>query len=177
MHQYIPEILLTNMRYDKMTFIRIWRFITLMLAAFSLSLSMTHLLEMPQRMQFNQQLWVRVTVVENVYKLFGTVGAGFEITAILTAIILTLLVHNRGSTLYWTLGGAILLVLAFVSWIVLIAPMNAEFAKWLTDSIPADWTRYRDQWEYAHAVNAVIKIMGLSSLAISVLVEIPKTRL
>jgi hypothetical protein len=160
-----------------MTFIRTWRFITLMLAAFSLSLSMAHLLELPQRMQFDQQLWVRVTVVENVYKLFGTVGAAFEITAVLTAIVLAFLVRkNRGSTFYWTLSGAILLVLALVSWIVFVAPMNAEFAKWLTNPIPADWTRYRDRWEYAHAVNAVIKIMGLSSLAISVLVEIPKTR-
>ena len=159
-----------------MIFIKTWRFITLMLAAFSLSLSMTHLLELPQRMRFDQQLWVKVTVVENVYKLFGTVGAAFEITAVLTAIMLAFLVRDRGSTFYWTLGGAILLVLAFVSWIVFVAPMNAEFAKWLTSPIPADWTRYRDQWEYAHAVNAVIKIMGLSSLAISMLVEIPKTR-
>ena len=160
-----------------MTFIKTWRFITLMLAAFSLSLSMTHLLELQQRMRFDQQLWVKVTVVENVYKLFGTVGAAFEITAVLTAIVLAFLVRkNRGSTFYWTLSGAILLVLALVSWIVFVAPMNAEFAKWLTNPVPADWTRYRDRWEYAHAVNAVIKIMGLSSLAISVLVEIPKTR-
>jgi hypothetical protein len=155
-------------------YIRTWRFISLMLAAFSLSLSMTHLLELPQRMQFNQQLWVRVTVVENVYKLFGTVGAVFEITAIMTAIILTFLVRNRGSTFYWTLGGAILLVLAFVSWIVFIAPMNAEFAKWLTNPISADWTQYRDRWEYAHALNAVIKIIAVGSLAISVLVETPQ---
>lgn len=159
-----------------MTFIRSWRFITLMLASFSLSLSMTHLLELPQRMQFDQQLWVRVTVVENVYKLFGSVGAVFEITAILTAIMLAFLVRKHGSTFYWTLGGAIVLVLAFVSWIMFVAPMNAEFAKWLTNPVPADWTRYRDQWEYAHAVNAFIKIIGLSLLAISVLVETPKKR-
>jgi len=125
-------------------------------------------------MQFDQQLWVRVTVVENVYKLFGTVGAVFEISAILTAVILTFLVRDRGSTFYWTLGGAILLVLAFVSWIVFIAPMNAEFAKWLTDPIPVDWTRYRDRWEYAHAANAVIKIIALGLLATSVLIETPQ---
>jgi uncharacterized membrane protein len=159
-----------------MTFIRSWRFITLMLASFSLSLSMTHLLELPQRMQFDQQLWVRVTVVENVYKLFGSVGAVFEVTAILTAIVLAFLVRKHGSTFYWTLGGAILLVLAFVSWIVFVLPMNAEFAQWGTNPIPADWTRYRDQWEYAHAVNALIKIVGLSLLVISVLVETPKKR-
>jgi len=147
-----------------------------MLASFSLSLSMTHLLELPQRMQFDQQLWVRVTVVENVYKLFGSVGAVFEVTAILTAIVLAFLVRKHGSTFYWTLGGAILLVLAFVSWIMFVLPMNAEFAQWGTNPIPADWTRYRDQWEYAHAVNALIKIVGLSLLVISVLVETPKKR-
>ncbi len=153
-----------------MTFLRTWRFTTLMLAAFSLSLSMTHLLELPQRMRFDQQLWVRVTVVENVYKLFGTVGAVFEITAILTAIILTFLVRDRGAAFYWTLGGAILLMLAFVSWIVFVAPMNAEFAKWLTNPIPVDWMQYRNQWEYAHAVNAVIKIIAVGSLTISMIV-------
>jgi hypothetical protein len=155
-------------------YLRTWRFIALMLAAFSLSLSMTHLLELPQRMRFDQQLWVRVTVVENVYKLFGTVGAVFEIAAILTAIILAFLVRNRGATFYWISIGAILLVLAFVNWITFIAPMNTEFAKWLTNPIPADWTRYRDRWEYAHAINAVIKIIAVGSLAISVLVETPQ---
>ena len=159
-----------------MTFIRFWRFITLMLASFSLSLSMTHLLELPQRMRFDQQLWVRVTVVENVYKLFGSVGAFFEITAIITAIVLAFLVRKQGSTFYWTLGGAIVLVLAFLSWIMFVAPMNVEFAKWLTNPIPMDWMRYRDQWEYAHAVNALIKIIGLSLIVISVIVETPKKR-
>lgn len=67
-----------------------------MLAAFSLGFSMVHLLEIPQRRQFYQQLWVRVTVVENVYKLFASVGAVFEITVILSAIILTFLVGDRG---------------------------------------------------------------------------------
>jgi hypothetical protein len=159
-----------------MTFIRVWRFITLMLASFSLSLSMTHLLELPQRMQFDQQLWIRVTVTENIYRLFGTVGAVFEIAAILTAIILAFLVRKHGSTFYWTLGGAILFAIAFVSWIIFIAPMNSEFAKWLINPIPSNWMQYRDQWEYAHATNAFIKIIGLSFLVISILVEIPKKR-
>jgi len=159
-----------------MTFIRVWRFITLMLAAFSLSLTMTHLLELPQRMRFDQQLWVRVTVIENIYRLFGTVGAFFEIAAILTAIILVFLIRKHGSTFYWTLGGAMLLAIAFVSWVIFIAPMNAEFAKWLTNPIPSNWMQYRDQWEYAHATNAFIKIIGLSFLVISILVEIPKKR-
>jgi hypothetical protein len=159
-----------------MIFIRAWQFITLMLASLSLSLSMTHLLELPQRMQFDQQLWVSVTVFENVYRLFGSVGAVFEITAILTAIGLVFLVRGRGIAFYWTLAGAILLISAFISWIVFIAPMNAEFAKWLTNPVPVDWMRYRNQWEYSHAINACIKIMGLSFLTIGVLVGISGER-
>jgi uncharacterized membrane protein len=135
---------------------------------------MTHLLELPQRMRFDQQLWIKLTVFENLYKLFGSVGAAFEITAIFMAVVLVFLVRKRGSTFYWTLGGVIFLVLAFVSWIMFVAPMNAEFAKWLTNPIPADWRQYRDRWEYAHAINAFIKIIGLSLLVISVLVETPK---
>ncbi|WP_245552518.1 hypothetical protein [Cyanobium gracile] len=137
---------------------------------------MAHLLELPQRMQFDQQLWVRVTVIENVYRLFGTVGAAFEITAIMTAIVLIFLVRGRGSTFYWTLVGAILLLLAFASWIMFVAPMNEEFGRWLTNPVPDDWTRYRNQWEYSHAASAFIKLFGLSSLVISVLVETPKMR-
>lgn len=164
------------MRQGKMTLIQGWRFSTLMLTSLSLSLSMAHLLELPQRMLFDQQLWVRVTVFENAYRLFGSVGATFEMSAILTAIVLIFLVRRRGSTFYWTLGGSIFLVLAFVSWIMFVAPMNAEFARWLTNPIPENWTQYRDQWEYTHAVNAFIKLIGLSLLVISVLVETPKKR-
>lgn len=159
-----------------MRFIKTWQFITLMLASFSLSLSMTHLLEMLQRMQFDQQLWVRVTVFENIYRLFGTVGAVFEITAILMAIGLAFLVHDRGIVFYWTLAGVVLLILAFVSWIIFVAPMNAEFAKWLINPVPVNWMQYRNQWEYAHAINACIKIIGLSFLTIGSLVQMPEYR-
>lgn len=160
-----------------MILIQIWRFITLMLASFSLSLSMAHLLELPQRIQFSQELWVRVTVVEGVYQYFGSVGAFFELGSVIAAIILIFLVRKRGSTVYWTVGGAILLGLALISWITFIAPMNAEFATWLTNPVPLDWTRYRNQWEYAHAINAFIKMMGLGFLFVSVLVEVPRRKI
>lgn len=153
-----------------------FRFAAILLAAFSLCLSMTHLLEFPQRMMFDQQLWVNVTVVENVYKYFGSVGAVFEIGAILTAIVLTFLVRGHGAAFYWTVGGALLLVMAFVSRIVFVSTANAELARWLTNPVPANWTSTRNQWEYAHAGNAFVKIAGFSCLVISLLVETPTNK-
>lgn len=159
-----------------MTRIQTWQFITIMLAALSLSPSIAHLLELPRRMKFAQQLWVQVTVFENVYRLFGSVGAVFEVGAIVAAMVLAFLVRKHRSVFYWTLGGAMLLALAFVSWIVFVAPMNDEFAQWLTNPVPPNWTRYRNQWEYAHAINAVIKLLGLSLLVLSVLFDTPKNK-
>lgn len=155
-------------------FLKIWRFITILLAAFSLGLSLAHLLELPPRMRFDQTLWVRVTVFENVYALFGIIGAFFETGAILAAIVLIFLVRKRGATFYWTIAGTVFLIIAFASWIIFVAPMNAEFAKWLTAPMPPDWTRFRNQWEYAHAANAFIKIFGFAFLIISALVETPE---
>jgi hypothetical protein len=154
--------------------IRIWRFITLMLTSLSLSPSIAHLLEMPQRLKFDQQLWVKVTVLENVYRLFGSIGAAFEVGAVITAIVLSFLVRKHHSVFRWTVSGAVLLLLALVSWILFVAPMNAEFAQWLTSPVPADWVRYRNQWEYTHAINAFIKLAALSLLVISVVIETPK---
>ena len=123
--------------------VKLFRFATIMLAAFSLSLSMAHLLELPQRIAFDQEPGVRVMVVEGVYKYFGIVGSVFELGAILMAFVLSLLLRKRGSTFYWTLGGALLLLVAFASWIVFV---NA-------------------------AIHAFIKLGGLSLLVISIFAE------
>lgn len=153
--------------------VRVCRFAAIMLAAFSLSLSMTHLLELPQRMQFDQELWVRVTVFEGVYKYFGIVGSMFELGAIVAAFLLTYLLRGRGPTFYWALAGALLLLIAFSSWVVFVNSANAELARWLNSPIPTDWTKTRNQWEYAHAINAFIKVGGFGLLVISTLTELP----
>jgi hypothetical protein len=154
--------------------VKIFQFLTLLLAAFSLSLSMAHLLEMPQRMKFDKDLWVTVTVYEGVYNYFGSVGAFFEIGAILAAFILAFLLRGHGSVFYWTLSGAIVLAAALASWLIFVNSANAELARWLTNPVPPDWTSTRNQWEYAHAVNAFIKIIGFSLLAVSVIIETPR---
>jgi hypothetical protein len=163
----------TYRRGEPEMFLKLIRFIAILFAAFSMSLSMAHLMEMPPRLQFDQELWVKVTVIEGAYDLFGSVGAVFEVGAILLAFILTVMVRKNNATFYWTLCGALALLVALISWIIFVADANAELAKWLTEPVPSNWTQTRNQWEYAHAVNAFIKIAGFCMLLMSVLVEIP----
>lgn len=159
-----------------MTFIQVWRFITLMMTAFSLSLSIAHLLEIPAIRDFDQQLFIRVQVIEDLYEHFHTWGATSESIAVLASPVLAFLVRKRGSSFYWTLGGAVLLVMTIVPWVLFIRPMGFEFEKWVTNSVPADWIQYRNKNDYAQILNAFLKTLALSFLVISVLVETPKKR-
>lgn len=139
-----------------------------------MSLSVAHLFEMPQRMKFDAKLWVDVTVFGNVFQYFGTVGAVFEIGAILLSLILIFLVRSRSRMVFYlTLGGTVFLIAAFAGWLIFVAPVNEELAKWVTNPIPPDWADWRRQWEYAHSVDAILKIVGFVLLTISFITETP----
>lgn len=156
--------------------LKFWRFLTILLTALTMALSVCHLMEMPQRLKFDAELWVRVTVFENIFKYFGSVGAIFEMGAVLTSIVLIFLVRQRGAVIFYlTLGGALCVIAAFVVWLSVVAPANTEFAGWLTKPIPTDFAGWRKQWEYGHAARAVMHIIGLSLLLWSIIIETPKT--
>jgi hypothetical protein len=87
-----------------------------------------------------------------------------------SAIVLTILVH-RSITFRWTLVGTLLLIAAFVSWCILVLPVNREIAAALEASpqaVPALWLQLRDRWEYGHATGFVLHLAGFCALVISV---------
>jgi hypothetical protein len=53
-------------------------------------------------------------------------------------------------------------------WLV-VSPANTTMGSWPLDSIPPDWSRWRNQWEYAHATRALLVTGALGSLVWSVL--------
>jgi hypothetical protein len=56
-------------------------------------------------------------------------------------------------------------------WFTFVAPMNAIMATWTPNPVPTEFISIRNQWEYSHAIIALIKIGGLSALLISVLID------
>ncbi|MBW4534359.1 MAG: DUF1772 domain-containing protein [Pleurocapsa minor HA4230-MV1] len=157
-------------------FVRTWRFITIILAALSMGMAFCHTLELPAKMNYPASLYL--TIQQSLYRQFGSFPGIFsEVGAIVCAIALTFLVRQRRLAFKWTLAGATFLALALVVWFSFVAPMNAEFAQWTVDSIPADWTQGRNQWGYSHATRFVLQLIGFSALLFSVLVETSKNRL
>ena len=73
----------------------------------------------------------------------------------------------------WALFGALCLVAAHGAWWVWVAPVNAMMTALTPETLPADWMRLRDQWEYTHAARAVLQIIAFGALVFSILVETP----
>jgi hypothetical protein len=104
------------------------------------------------------------------YRYFAIVGGPYQIGAIVSAIVLTVLVRRQPAIFRWTLAGTLLLIAAFVSWLILVLPVNREVAAALEVSppaVPALWVQLHDRWEYGHATGFGLHLAGFCSLVMS----------
>src|SRR5262245_14187503 len=111
-----------------------------------MTLGAAHVLELPPKMQYSAELYMAVT--STLYWLFGTVGAAIQISAILTAVVLSFLMRGR-LAFRWTLGGTLCLVLSMALWFALVQPVNAEWRQALQstpESAAEMYLQLRKQW-------------------------------
>lgn len=151
--------------------LRTWRLLTILLMALSLGPALGHLLELPAKMAYEGPLWLRVS--QTLYGTFGTVGAAFEVGAVVTVVLLVLEVRGRHSAFGWTLVSAFCMLAAHAAYWVWLAPVNATVATLTADTLPSNWTELRRQWEYTHAARAALQLIALGALVFSVLLETP----
>ncbi len=155
-------------------FLRIWRFITLILVALFVGLEFCHVLELPAKLQYRGGLYV--TLQNSLYRYFGFPGPGAWITmgALLSTVVLLFLVRRRHPARNWTLGGLICVAIAFpLVFFQVIEPVNIIIEQATPASLPANWEQLRQQWESGHALNFGLGLVALSLLLISVIGETP----
>lgn len=149
-------------------FVRIWRFMTIILVSLFMGLEFAHTLELPAKMQYDGIFYV--TVQNSLYRYFGAPGLGAFVTvgAVLFAFALTVLVRKHRSTFLWTLAGTVCLLIAFpLIYFLRIEPVNVMIEQANAGTIPANWQQLRNQWEYAHATNFVFSFIGFIALLFS----------
>lgn len=61
-------------------------------------------------------------------------------------------------------AAACLAIAFFGIWIFVTNVANAEIAGWSAQSIPADWSAWRRQWDYSHAARFVLHFVGFTAL-------------
>jgi hypothetical protein len=157
-------------------FLKTWRGITIVLAALALTMESAHVLELPQKMHYDAQMYTAVNMT--LYRYFAIVGGAYQVGSIVVAAVLAFLVRRRRPSFGWTLTGACYLLLAFGIWLAVVAPVNSQVAAvWRSapESVPAVWMQLRNRWEYGHAAGFIVQLVGLCALVLSVLVETPQS--
>ena len=86
-----------------------------------------HVLELPQKMQYGPELYTAVN--STLYRYFAIVGGVYQIGSIIAAGALTFLVRRQRRIMRRTRAGAVLLLLSFVVWCGVVAPVNSEVAE------------------------------------------------
>jgi Domain of unknown function (DUF1772) len=155
--------------------LRSCRFMSIVLAALALTMESAHVLELPQKMRYDAQMYSAVNTT--LYRYFAIVGGVYQVGSIAAAAVLAFLVRRRRPSFGWTLAGALCLLLAFGVWLAVVAPVNSEVAEALRSapaSVPDLWMRLRHRWEYGHAAGFAVQLGGFCALVLSALVETPK---
>jgi hypothetical protein len=150
-------------------FLKSWRMLTIMLVALSLGPALGHLLELPAKMLYDGPLWLKIS--QTLYATFGTVGAAFEVSAVVATVFLAFLVRQRMPAFGWTMLGAFSVVASHIAFWIWLAPVNAKIAMATPETLPLDWVGLRYQWECTHAARAILQLIALASLAFSVVIE------
>ncbi len=151
--------------------VRVWRLGTILLTALSMSAAVCHLLELPAKIRLPGAEWTHL--LQTLYPpAFGSVGACFEVGAMVSALVLVWLVRDRPGFAWTAIAAAALLAMHAIFWIW-TAPVNAVMGAATPTTLPENWAALRDQWEYSHAARAVLQIGALASLVWSVLLETP----
>lgn len=156
--------------------LKTWRFLALLLASLAMTMTSAHVLELPQKMRYNAQLYSAVNTT--MYRYFAIVGGVYSMSSIIAAAIVSFLTRKDRLVFRWALAGTLLLVLWFISWLTVVNPVNNEVAAALRsapETVPEIWMQLRVRWEYGHLVGFVLQLLGLSALIISVLVDTPRS--
>lgn len=155
-------------------FVKIWRFITLILSSLVTGMALCHALELPAKMQYSALQYI--TVQNSLYVAFGppNIGAFIEFAAPLSAIALAILVRKRHPAFQLTLTASAFMLLAFpVIFFAFTEPANVIIRHATPETIPTNWLQLRNQWEYSHLARFFCHLAALSALVLSVLVETP----
>jgi hypothetical protein len=146
---------------------RSFSFLAVILTALALVPGGAHLLALPNKIDLPQDSYFIVQGIYRGWALLGIVQCGALLANFACAIVL-----RRQPLPFWlSLGAAIAVAATLVIFFVWTYPANQATSNWTM--VPSDWADLRQQWEYSHAVNAVIMFVALCLATASAMTRRP----
>jgi hypothetical protein len=144
---------------------RIAQFIALVFTAMALVPVGAHLAALPNKIGMSEASYFVAQSIYNGWAWFGIVLIG----AILTNAAAAVAVRRQFWPFFLAALSAVLMLATLAIFFAFTYPANQATANWTT--VVDGWQSLRAQWEWSHAVNAVITFAAFCSLALSVLLS------
>lgn len=139
------------------------QFLAIVLLAIALVPAGAHLFALPNKVGLDRENYFAVQQIYRGWALFGIP----LLSALVVTFALALLSRPQGMPFLFAAASFVLLLATLVTFFIWVYPANQATDNWTRP--PGDWERLRAQWEYVHAVNAVITFAALVSAIVSAL--------
>lgn len=141
------------------------RIVSVLCCALVFGLTLSHVLQAPGSRALIGPSWLQVQ--HTFYGGFAVVGGLAEIVGLMSAVALVLSLRREGARALPPAVAAVCLLGTLAAYFWGNRPVNALVAGWTASTLPGDWSGYRDQWETAHAISAVLSGVALLVLLIT----------
>lgn len=145
--------------------LRIAQFLSLVFTALALVPAGAHLAALPGKIGLDRSGYRTVQGIYAGWALFGIV----QVAALVASAALVFLSWGGGAPFVLALAGWVLLLATLVLFFTLVYPANQATQNWTTT--PENWEQLRSQWEYAHALNAILTFFAFVAIALAVVVD------
>jgi hypothetical protein len=143
--------------------IRTLQFVAMLFTAVAMAAGWAHLLELPNKMALSHDDYL---TVQQIYR--GWASLGFIVVgALVMTAMLTVLQRGAGATFYLVLAATLCIALSLAVFFLFTFPANKATQNWTV--LPHEWEALRRQWEYSHAIGAVLYFVALASLTLSII--------
>ena len=142
---------------------RVIQFLAVLLTTLALIPAGAHLFELPNKMDLPRDAYLTVQGVYSGWALFGIV----DLAALVMNVVLAIKLRRQRPAVYFAGIAALCFVAFFAIFFTWTFPANQVTVNWTT--MPDNWSELRQEWEYSHAMNAVVMLIALCSVTLSVI--------
>lgn len=143
--------------------LNVLRLVAVMLTAVAMASGLAHLLALPNKIRLGPEAYLTAQQIYRGWALLGIVIVG----ALGAIVLLAVKVRRDRVALALTASAGACVALSLGVFFAFTYPANQQTGQWTF--LPDHWEALRRQWEYAHAVSAVLELLALAALTASLL--------
>jgi hypothetical protein len=141
------------------------QFLTIVLTALALVPGGAHFFALPNKIDMSEEAYFTAQQIYAGWALFGIALFG----ALILNLVHAVMVRGEYPTFRFAVAAFLLIAANLAIFFGWTFPANQATVNWT--EAPRDWQALRAQWEYSHAVNAVLMFVALCCVTLAILTK------